>query len=290
MQVVSALEISSKGYLPHENPMDPTHSRGDVSSSALSGGCRVLRADHASPDTEIGNSRPPTLPRYRVIDQLAVRSRSGDKPSTLLLTHMLFENASVPDPVADAMGFTDRVSRAEAEFQSGAHAPVHEIDIVRAVNHLMEGVAAPQWASTSLPEVHKLRMHLLVGYPHLIASPQPPDSKGRRKPLAETMSPLEAAFIATTLVYQKAYNPEYMFTPAELARQDATDVANRKTEQLQRQALLEQTFHGQNASVSWHDLINASNLFFNDLNMPAAQNIASSDPKSAPKAILGGAR
>ena len=33
---------------------------------------------------------PHTLPRYRQIDQLAVRSRSGDKPSTLLLTHMLF--------------------------------------------------------------------------------------------------------------------------------------------------------------------------------------------------------
>ncbi len=188
------------------------------------------------------------------------------------------------------MGFTDRVARAEADYQSGAHTPAHEIDIVRAVNHLMEGVGAPQWARTSLPEVHKLRMHLLVGYPHLIASPQPPDSKGHRKPLADTMSPLESAFIATTLVFQKAYNPDYMFTPAELAQQAPADIANRKTEQLQRQALLEQTFHGQNDSVSWHDLINASNLFFNDLNMPAAQNINSSNPKSAPKAILGGAR
>ncbi len=230
------------------------------------------------------------LPRYREIDQLALRSRSGDKPSTLLLTHMLFENASVPDQVADAMGFTDRVSRAEAEFQSGAHAPVHEIDIVRAVNHLMEGVAAPQWARTTQPEVRKLRMHLLVGYPHLVASPQPPDSKGHRKPLAETMSPLEATFIATTLVYQKAYNPDYMFTPAELAQQAPADVANRKTEQLQRQSLLEKTFHGQNDSVSWHDLINASNLFFSDLNMPAAQSLAANQPKSAPHAIPGGAR
>ena len=237
------------------------------------------------PDTS-----PRAVPRYRQIDQLAVRSRSGDKPSTLLLTHMLFENASVPDPVADAMGFTDRVSRAEAEFQSGAHAPVHEIDIVRAVNHLMEGVAAPQWARTSLPEVHRLRMHLLVGYPHLIASPQPPDSKGRRKPLAEPLSPLEAAFIATTLVYQKAYNPDYMFTPAELARQAPAEVANRKTEQLQRQALLEKTFHGQNDSVSWHDLINASNLFFNDLNMLAASSQASGAQNHASTAVSGGAR
>ena len=219
-----------------------------------------------------------------------MRSRSGDKPSTLLLTHMLFENASVPDQVADAMGFTDRVARAEADYQSGAHTPAHEIDIVRAVNHLMEGVGAPQWARTSLPEVHKLRMHLLVGYPHLIASPQPPDSKGHRKPLADTMSPLEAAFIATTLVYQKAYNTEYMFTPAELARQDATDVANRKTEQLQRQALLEETFHGQNASVSWHDLINASNLFFNDLNMPATSSQASGAENNVSTAVSGGAR
>ena len=229
-------------------------------------------------------------PRYREIDQLALRSRSCDKPSTLLLTHMLFENASVPDQVADAMGFTDRVSRAEAEFQSGAHAPVHEIDIVRAVNHLMEGVAAPQWARTTQPEVRKLRMHLIVGYPHLVVSPQPPDSKGHRKPLAETMSPLEATFIATTLVYQKAYNPDYMFTPAELAQQAPADVANRKTEQLQRQSLLEKTFHGQNDSVSWHDLINASNLFFSDLNMPVAQSLGSSQSKSAPNAIPGGAR
>lgn len=203
---------------------------------------------------------------------------------------MLFENASVPDQVADAMGFTDRVSRAEADYQSGAHTPVHEIDIVRAVNHLMEGVGAPQWSRTSLPEVHKLRMHLLVGYPHLIASNLPPDSKGRRKPLADTMSPLESAFIATTLVFQKAYNPDYMFTPAELARQDAADVANRKTEQIQRQMLLEQTFHGQNASVSWHDLINASNLFFNDLNMPAASSQASGSQNNASTAVSGGAR
>ena len=252
--------------------------------------CCALATQAQTQKSPPPDTSPRTIPRYRQIDQLAVRSRSGDKPSTLLLTHMLFENASVPDPVADAMGFTDRVSRAEAEFQSGAHAPVHEIDIVRAVNHLMEGVAAPQWASTSLPEVHRLRMHLLVGYPHLIASPQPPDSKGHRKPLAETMSPIEATFIATTLVYQKAYNPDYMFTPAELAQQASADVANRKTEQIQRQALLEKTFHGQNDSVSWHDLINASNLFFDDLNMPAAPSRETGAQNHASTGVSGGAR
>ncbi len=252
--------------------------------------CSTLAAYGQMQRSATPNPSQHPLPRYRQIDQLAVRSRSGDKRSTLLLTRMMFENASVPDQVADAMGFTGRVSRAEADFQSGAHAPVHEIDIVRAVNHLMEGLAAPQWARTTQPEVRKLRMHLLVGYPHLIASAQPPDSKGHRKPLAETMSPLEAAFIATTLVYQKAYNPEYMFTTEELSHNSPADIANRKTEQLQRSSLLEKTFHGQNDSISWHDLISASNLFFDDLNMPVAQNIASSDPKSAPKAIPGGTR
>lgn len=252
--------------------------------------CSALAILAQTQRSAIPNPSQHPLPRYRQIDQLAVRSRSGDKPSTRLLTHMMFENASVPDQVADAMGFTDRVSRAESDFQSGAHAPVHEIDIVRAVNHLMEGVGAPQWARTSQSEVRKLRMHLLVGYPHLIASAQPPDSKGHRKPLAETMSPLEAAFIATTLVYQKAYNPEYMFTTEELSHNSPADVANRKTEQLQRSSLLEKTFHGQNDSVSWHDLINATNLFFNDLNMPVAQSIASNQTAPAPNAIPGGAR
>uniref|UniRef100_E6QN46 Uncharacterized protein n=1 Tax=mine drainage metagenome TaxID=410659 RepID=E6QN46_9ZZZZ len=238
------------------------------------------------------NPTQPSLPRYRQIDTLSIHSRSGDTPSTYLLTHMLFENASVPTEVADAMGYTERVARAETDFQSGAHTPVHEVDIVRAVNHLMEGVGAPQWARTTQPEVRKLRIHMLVGYPHLIGSKQPPDNKGHRSPVASTMSPVEAAFIATTLVYQKAYNPDYMFTAEELSHQAPADIANRKTEQVQRQAVLEKTFHGQNDSVSLHDLINATNLFFNDLNMPPVSNTGSNPSKAglSPMTASGGAR
>jgi hypothetical protein len=202
---------------------------------------------------------------FTQVNEQAVLSRAGNADATLALTHLIFKNTAIPSEAADSFGFTDRIVQAENEYRSGAHAAVHEADIVRAVNNLATEVTAPAWAHTTQAEVHKLRMHLLVPYPDLIANQNGFDSKGRYTPLNENMRPVEAAFIATTLLYQKIYNSDYQFTDAERAQNTKLDAATVNAKHFERQQSLRSLVSGRSNVVSLRDFLTASDHFFSDL-------------------------
>ena len=133
------------------------------------------------------------------MQQLAVRSKAGDLSATNGLARQMFLDAGIPDVLVSSFGFTDRVANAEAEYRKGAHGAVTDIAIVKAVNNMVATIGAPQWARTSVGEVRKLRMHMLVNNPQLFASQDGADGTGHYKALAETMTPLEGSYVATAL-------------------------------------------------------------------------------------------
>jgi hypothetical protein len=199
------------------------------------------------------------------VNRQAGLSRAGNSAATADLAHQLFKNVAIPTDLADAFGFTDRIVHAETEYRNGAHAAVHEADVVKAVNNLVTTIGAPQWAHTNPSEVRKLRMHMLVLYPQLIASQEPPDSKGHYKAVSEGMRPMEAAYLATSLLYQKAYNSDYQFTDAEKAQNATLSAAAMKTKHQERIDALQAMLRGKTQSVSMRDLLTASDRFFSDL-------------------------
>jgi hypothetical protein len=172
---------------------------------------------------------------------------------------------AIPTDLADAFGFTDRIVHAEAEYHNGGHPAVHESDVVKAVNNMVTAIGAPQWAQTSPAEVRRLRMHMLVIYPQLIASQEPPDSNGHHKAVSNNLRPIEAAYLATTMLYQKAYNSEYQFTEAEKAQNATLSLDAVKAKQRERIDSLQAMLHGKTQSVSVRDLLTTSDRFFSDL-------------------------
>jgi hypothetical protein len=202
---------------------------------------------------------------YSHVNHQAVLSRSGNSAATAELAHQLFKNVAIPTDLADAFGFTERIVHAETDYRNGAHPAVHESDVVKAVNNMVDAIGAPQWAHTSPAEVSKLRMHMLAVYPQLLASQEPPDSKGHVKAVSNNLRPMEAAYLATTLLYQKAYNSEYQFTEAEKAQNATLSPAEVKAKHKERINAIQAMLHGKTQSVSVRDLMTASDRLFSDL-------------------------
>jgi len=230
-----------------------------VSVVGLLCACIQAPAQTASNPTPIGESV------YAHVNHQAVLSRAGNPAATADLAHQLFKNVAIPTDLADAFGFTDRIVHAETEYRNGGHPAVHESDVVKAINNMVTTIGAPGWAHTNLVEVRKLRMHMLVVYPQLIANQEPPDNNGHHKAVSDNLRPIEAAYLATTMLYQKAYNSDYQFTDAEKAQNATLNPAAMKAKQQERVNTLQAMLHGKTQSVSVRDLLTASDRFFSDL-------------------------
>ncbi len=162
--------------------------------------------------------KPHTLVEiHRRLDNLALRSRQGDAQAIAQLSQTVFQRVGVPPEVADSFHFTQRLAQAETDYRNGVHASVHEEDLVRAHNNLAHTLGAPEWAYTSQLEVRRLRMQFMARYPQLLANQAPPDQRGHFQALGNSIGPIEAAFLATSLVYQKIYNREYQLSAQEQA-------------------------------------------------------------------------
>lgn len=169
-------------------------------------------------------------------NQEAALLHAGDTAAITDLAHQMFQSVGISIEVADLFGFTDRVVQAEKAYLQGEQLPIQEADVVRAINDLANSAGTPAWTHTSVSEATKLRVRLTVLYPQLMAYQGPPDSKGGYKLFGAEMSPLQAAYLATSLVYQKIYNSDYQFTAAEQkanAKLDAAAVEQTHFERVQ---------------------------------------------------------
>jgi hypothetical protein len=203
------------------------------------------------------------------VNRQALQSRSGDKVARTAVIHQMFINAGIPTEVADAFGYTDRIATAEADFQQGSRPGIREAAVVVAVNNMVDGIGAPQWAHTNGAEVRKLHMHLLVLYPQLFAKEAPPDAKGRYSPLHEEMRPTEASWLAVTLLFQKAVNSEYQFTDAEQAQNAHLDSSAVEAMHRERTQSISDLVSGRNLTMSVRDLLQDSERLFEDLGISA---------------------
>jgi hypothetical protein len=197
------------------------------------------------------------------VNSEAVLARAGDAKAIALLSETVFTRMGVPSEVANALFLTQRVAQAETDYRAGAHPAVHEADLVKAHNNFANALALPEWAHTNQAEVRRLRMQLMARYPQLLASQAPPDANGKFEALNPNISPIEATFLATSLLFQKTHSPAYQLTPAEQAAGGKDSVST--TVLQQRMALMYFTLHGRSESVDLVDLNRATSGLLSDL-------------------------
>jgi len=190
----------------------------------------------------------------------------------------MFANIGIPPEFADSLGYTDRVVQAETAYRQGTHAPLHEQDVATAVNSLATALGTPAWTHTTPREVRKLRVRLFLSIPQLFANNEPPDASGRRALFSSNMGPLEAGFLATTMLYMKAFYPEFQFSDAERAQYQSQGPAAFAAEQGRREQLMLDIVQGRSSTVSVLDILPAADHLFQDLGMPAPPTTAQKTP------------
>jgi hypothetical protein len=223
----------------------------------------------ASADQTSQAKAPLTLVEiHRQVNDQAVLVRAGNPQAITSLSSTIFQRVGIPVEVADAFHYTARLAQAETDYRTSSHAAVHEEDLVRAINNLAHTLGAPEWAHTTQPEVRKLRMEFMVRYPQLLANQAPPDENGRFQALSKNISPTEAAFLATSLIYQKLYSPEYQMTAQEKAAGGKATVSAATFRQRTQQ--MSDILHGRTQNLSLFDLVHAADGLFSDLGISSS--------------------
>jgi hypothetical protein len=207
------------------------------------------------------NTPPKSL--YSQANQLADRVRAGDPDAALPLAREVFKNAGIPVEVADAFGFTERIAQAEVDYRKGIHAPIHEEDVARAINNFAASIGTPDWTHTTPAEVRRLRVRLLVAVPRLFANREGRDSNGHYPLFSTKLSPTEAAYLATTMLYMKVFSGDFQLTEAEQKR--LTDPKSRADIQVQRESFALDLIDGRSSSTSLRDLLSSAYGLFDDL-------------------------
>lgn len=153
----------------------------------------------------------------KYVNDLGRLSRTGDSAAIAELSQYVFSVVAVPAEVASGFHLTQRLAQAETDYRNGAQPAVHEADLVRAHNNLIHSLQLPEWASTSIDEMRKVQMGCTLAYPDLFADQASLDKDGRLSLLSENLSPAQAMFLETTLLYQKFHNPNNQLTESERA-------------------------------------------------------------------------
>lgn len=115
----------------------------------------------------------------------------------------------------------ERLARAEVDYRQGRSKGIPEDNVVRLVNALGGKFGAPEYAKTDRSEVRGHRMALFLLTPHLTTIDRPEKGergkggKGSLGGLSPKMSPLEAANVTMSLVYQKIFNQDYQKDASE---------------------------------------------------------------------------
>lgn len=205
---------------------------------------------------------------HRQLDQKAVLVHGGDAQAIADLSSTVFDRVGIPVEVANAFHYTGRLAQAETDYRKGAHAAIHEEDLVRAHNNFVLALGASEWAQTTQPEVRKLRMEFMARYPQLLANQGPPDANGRFQALSNNISPIEAMFLATSLLYQKLYVPEYQLTAKEQAAGGKAAIPAATFRQRTRE--LHDLLYGKSPNVDLVALVRAADGLFSDLGIGSA--------------------
>jgi hypothetical protein len=209
-------------------------------------------------------------PRFITVDREAADVKRGSEPAIRTMTGQLIDELGVPPAISAAYGYKERVVQGELLYRRGALQGIKEDDVVRGVNNLVSATGAPSWSTTNVHEVKRLRMLLVMRYPHLIASEAPPDANGHYKALDDAMSPLEATYIGGSMIQQKLLNPDFQFGDQEKSLPAYIDSTQRNAISASRHAAFSKALSGQSSGLSTRDLLNTADNFLTDLHVPQA--------------------
>lgn len=228
-------------------------------------------------------TQPRAVPTHVYLEAQFGQVKHGSEPAIRNVVSTVFDGAGIPKAVYSSFGFSDRIVQAELKYRQGNHPAVHQTDIVNAVNNLANSLGAPAWAHTNTQEVTKMRMWMLVLYPQTIASTTPVQPNGKFELLSDNMSPLEATFIATTLIEQKLWNSMYQFTDSERSSMAHTSDAAIQKLSGQRGAQLKAAIQGGTQGHSLRDLLHTADGFFTDLRIDPVASPLVSSVKASPE-------
>lgn len=182
-----------------------------VASPALNSSIKV-RAQQSEPN-ETGLSQDNWFER---INKRARVAQHGDLREARDLADAVIEPYTTGSPILNSDGtlgeVKDRLARAEVEYRKHRGHAIPEENVVRLVNALVKKFGAPEYAKSDRYEVRRQRMALFVLTPALTTIERASIGKeGNRRGggLSPKLSPLEAANVAMSLVYQKIFNDEY---------------------------------------------------------------------------------
>lgn len=211
---------------------------------------------------------------YSAANEYAKRTRQGDLPATVALTHHVFENIAFSADFADFLGFTDRIAKAEIAYRNGTLQGVSESDVIHAINNLSSSLGTPVWTRTTPEEIRALHVKMAVVLPEVFVYQGPADKQGKRSLLHSSLSPIEAAYLGTTLFYMKVFNPEYQFTKEELAQKIYRDPGTRGATARERSNGLLELLKGNFGSGPAPDVFGAADHFLTDLGIPPSAQVA----------------
>jgi hypothetical protein len=150
------------------------------------------------------------------INEKAKLARGSNEAGIQALTDEVFSTLNFDQaPAGMDEAIKERLVRAEINYRMGqSKGSASEFRVVHMVNLLADRLGAPSYVRTNVFEVRRLRMNLLPYTSDLQTNLRVKDEKELKK-VDGSMSPLEAFFIATSLVQQKMYNAEFQLTNDE---------------------------------------------------------------------------
>lgn len=115
-----------------------------------------------------------------------------------------------------SMGVSERIAASQDRYRRKLKSGLSTGQVARAVNRLATELDLPPYAYTDAAEVREVRGKLLQATPNLM---QPVNiqakTPSKSTPVEYDLTPIQAAFLALTLVDQKLTNPDFEFTFAE---------------------------------------------------------------------------
>jgi hypothetical protein len=164
------------------------------------------------------------LRNSEILDIKAVNAQAGDEDSIRSLATGVFESFGWANRTQIRGQALDRIVKAEMSYRSGQQPAIHEEDLVRSINSLSDALSLPDYARTDMEQVRYLRTSLMVSSPHLVGVISRAQSETK---IPSIMSPIEATYVAMSLVHQKLFNPAFQESPVGW-------LARRQTESIQK--------------------------------------------------------
>ncbi len=172
----------------------------------------------AQPQSEVGAT--PYKPFHEELEENALVAKDGDERATRKIAEQLFLltfRVNIPPKIAASM--KDRLVRAEINYHKGASAGIREANVVRMVNEFVDKFNLPDYARTTPGQVRILRAGHAYSLPNFMASKTHGSDNQTDQLLSSLsdseMSPLQAFYLALTLMQQKLLNEEFQVTPDE---------------------------------------------------------------------------